>query len=370
MANKIRLGFIGANVRSTWASQSHFPALLAHPDVELTAVCTRNPESADAARKAFGAKLAFTDYRTMVASKEIDAVAVVVRVPSHYEPTRAAIEAGKHVYTEWPLGRNTAEAEELTALARAKGVQTAVGLQSRVSPALLYMKEQIEAGYVGEVLACHVTTMRDGTLERPSSRTWQRDASLGANTLTIANGHVIDALRFVAGNFARVACLVTTQAKQWYETDTRKLVDVTSPDNVLVSGQLVSGAVASVHVGAVPWAGGGFRMEIFGREGALVATGNVSSQRGEMLRLQGAQRSHALSELVIPERFVHVPAGFPRGDPFNVGQMYALFAEAVRTGGAGKSPSGLPTFDTAVDLHRFIDTIQQASDTGRALPVA
>ena len=367
MTNKIRLGFIGANVRSTWASQSHFPALLAHPDVELTAVCTTSPASAEEARKAFGAKLAFHDYRAMVASTEIDAVAVVVRVPSHYETTKAAIEAGKPVYTEWPLGRNTAEAEELTALARAKGVQTACGLQSRVSPALLYVKELIETGYVGEVLACHVTTMRDGTLERPSSRTWQRDASLGANTLTIANGHVIDALRFVAGNFARVACMVTTQAKQWYETDTKKMVDVTSPDNVLVSGQLARGAVASVHVGAVPWAGGGFRMEIFGRDGTLVATGNVSSQRGEMLRVQGAQRSQTLSDLAPPERFVHVPASFPRGDPFNVGQMYALFAESIRT---GKSQSRLPTFDTAVELHHFTDIIQQASDTGRTMVVA
>src|SRR6202795_1996363 len=108
MANKIRLGFIGANVRSIWASQSHFPALLASPDVELTAVCTTRPETAEAARKAFGAKLAFTEFKAMVASKEIDAVAVVVRVPSPYEPTRAASEAGKHAYTEWPLGRTTA----------------------------------------------------------------------------------------------------------------------------------------------------------------------------------------------------------------------------------------------------------------------
>ncbi|HEX3169086.1 MAG TPA: gfo/Idh/MocA family oxidoreductase, partial [Burkholderiales bacterium] len=62
MANKIRLGFIGANVKSTWASQSHFPALRASPDVELTAVCTTKPESAEEARKVFGAKLAFTDF--------------------------------------------------------------------------------------------------------------------------------------------------------------------------------------------------------------------------------------------------------------------------------------------------------------------
>jgi predicted dehydrogenase len=366
MAKKIRLGFVGANVRSTWASQSHFPALRASPDVELSGVCTTRPETAEEARKAFGARLAFTDFRAMAASPEIDAIAVVVRVPFHYEPTKAAIEAGKHVYTEWPLGRTTAEAEELAALARAKGVQTAVGLQSRVSPALLYLKELIEEGYVGEVLSGHADCMRDGALERPSSRTWQRDVTLGANPLTIANGHVIDALRFVVGDFARVSCMVTTQAKQWFETDTKKMVDVTSPDNIMVSGKLASGAVASVHVAAVPWAGGGFRMVIYGREGTLVATGNVSSQRGEMLRIQGAKRSHELTDLPIPERFVWMPPEFPRGDPFNVGQMYSLFAEAVRT---GQKQSRLPTFDTAVDLHRFLDTIRQSSDTGRELPV-
>ena len=145
MSDKLRLGFVGANVNSTWASQSHFPALLASPDVEFTAVCTTRPESAEEARQAFGAKLAFHDFREMAASPDIDAIAVVVRVPSHYEPTKAAIEGGKHVYTEWPLGRNTAEAVELADLAREKGVQTVVGLQSRVSPALMYIKELIEA---------------------------------------------------------------------------------------------------------------------------------------------------------------------------------------------------------------------------------
>jgi predicted dehydrogenase len=367
MAKKIRLGFVGANVRANWASQSHYPALAASPDVELTAVCTTRAETAEAARKSFGAKLAFTDFREMVTSPEIDAVAVVVRVPLHYEPTKAAIEAGKHVYTEWPLGRNTAEAEELAALARAKGVQTACGLQSRVSPALLYMKEQVETGYVGEVLACHADCMRDGALERPSNRAWQRDVSLGANPLTIANGHVIDALRFVVGDFARVSCMVTTQAKQWYETDTKRWVDVTSPDNIMVSGKLASGAVASVHVAAVPWAGGGVRMVIYGKEGTLLATGNVSTQRGEMLRVQGAKRSHELRDMPIPGRFSWVPLEFPRGDPFNVGQMYALFAEAIRT---GKKQERLPTFDTAVDLHRFLDAIRQSSDTGRELAVS
>ena len=365
MADKIRLGFVGANINSGWSTQSHYPALLASPDVELTAVCTSRPESAEEARKAFGAKLAFHDFREMVVSPEIDAVAVVVRVPLHYEPTKAAIEAGKHVFTEWPLGRTTAEAEELAALAKAKGLQTAVGLQSRVSPAVLYVKELIDDGYVGEVLSCHVTTMRDGALERHSSRNWNLDISQGANTLTIANGHVIDALRFVLGDFKRVACMVTTQVQKMYETDTQKYIDVTSPDNVRVSGQLVRGAAATVSVGAVPWAGSGFRMEIYGREGTLITTGSVSSQRGEMLRVQSAKGSNELKDLALPERYFYVPEDFPRGDPFNVGQLYTLFAEAIRTG-----ENRLPTFDTAVELHRFIDTIKKASDTGQEQAVA
>ena len=202
MADKIRLGLIGASVSGTWSARSHLPALQASSDVELTAVCTTQADSAEAARRAWGARLAFDDWRKMIASPEIDAVAVVVRVPSHYAPTKAALEAGKHVYCEWPLGRTTAEAVELAALAKARGLVTAVGLQARVNPAVMHMKELVEAGFVGEVMAVHVSLMRDGVLSRPSHRTWQRDAELGANTLTIANGHTVDAMRFVAGDFS------------------------------------------------------------------------------------------------------------------------------------------------------------------------
>ena len=366
MSGKIRLGFVGANVRSNWASESHFPALKASPDVELTAVCTRNAASAEEARQAFGARLAFSDYREMVASPEIDAVLVVVRVPSHYEPTKAAIEAGKHVYTEWPLGRTTAEAEELAALARAKGLQTASGLQARVSPELLYMKQLIDTGYVGEVLACHASCMRPGPLERLASRTWTRDVTQGANPLTIQAGHIVDTLRFVAGDFAELGAMVTTQSRQWYQTDTKQMVDVTSPDNVLVNGRLANGAVASVHVGNVPWAPTGYRMEIYGREGTLTVSHKISSNHGN-LKLQGAQRGNELKDLAIPGEFAQVPADFPRGAPYGIGQMYALFAEGIRT---GKAPARLPTFDTAVEMHRLLDAIRKASEEKKILQLS
>jgi predicted dehydrogenase len=364
MTNKIRLGLIGASVKGTWSARSHLPALQTGSDVALTAVCTTKAGSAEAARQAYGARLAFDDYRKMTASPEIDAVAVVVRVPSHYGPVKAALEAGKHVYCEWPLGRTTAEAEELTALAKAKGLVTAVGLQARVNPTLMYMKELVDAGFVGDMVAVHVSLLREGVLSRPSHRTWQRDAELGANTLTIPNGHTIDAMRFVAGSFARLSGVVSTQVKQWLDTGTNTLLDVTSPDNVLVNGWLSNGAVASVHIGTIPYAGSGYRMEIYGRNGTLVASGKDSPQLGEV-SLHGAKGSNTLAPMPVPAKFSIAAPGTPSGEAFNVGQMYTRFAQAV---GAGESHP--PSFETAVGLHRLIDAIKQASDTGREVTIA
>jgi predicted dehydrogenase len=358
MVDTIRLGLVGASVSGTWSARSHLPAVQASPNIELTAVCTTKAESAEAARQAYGARLAFDDYRKLVSSPEIDAVAVVVRVPSHYAPTRAALEAGKHVYCEWPLGRTTSEAEELSALAKSNRLVTAVGLQARVNPALMHMKEQVEAGFVGEVLSVHVSLLREGVLSRPSHRTWQRDVELGAHTLTIAAGHTVDAMRFITGDFTRLSAVVATQAKQWLDTGTGKLLYVTSPDNVLLNGRLANGAVASVHVGAIPFAGSGYRMEIYGREGTLVATGEDSPQLSTVL-LHGARCGNKLEPLPIPEQFTVAPLGTPAGEPSNVGQMYALFAQAIRDG-----KSHQPTFETAVDLHRLIDAVRQSSDSG------
>jgi predicted dehydrogenase len=361
MAAKIRLGLIGASVKGTWSARSHLPAIQANSSVELTAVCTTKADSAEAARQAWGARLAFDDYRKMIASPEVDAVAVVVRVPSHYAPAKAALEAGKHVYCEWPLGRTTAEAVELATLAKAKRLATAVGLQARVAPALMYMKEQIEAGFVGEVMAVRVSLLREGVLSRPSSRTWQRDADLGANTLTIANGHTVDAMRFIAGDFRRLNAVVATRAKQWLETDTKRMVEVTAPDNVLTSGWLANGAVVSVHVASVPFAGSGYRMEIYGREGTLVATGEDSPQLSEV-SLHGANGGNTLAPMPVPARFSFAAVGTPSGDALNVGRLYSLFAEAIHDG-----YSRQPTFETAVELHRLIDTLRRASDEGREM---
>ena len=363
MPDKIRLGIIGANIHRGWAPRAHLPAVVASPEFELTAVCTTRQESAEESRQKFGARLAFDDYRKMLAHPDIDAVVVSLRVPSHYEPTMAALNAGKHVYTEWPLGQTTAEAQEMADLAQAKGVRNMVGLQARANPGILYAKDLVESGYVGDVMSCHVSRINGGVLQRTSDRTWQREVDLGANTLTIACGHTIDALRFVVGNFSHVSSVVSTQAKEWLEVDTKQMVDVSSPDNILVSGKLANGGVGSVHIASNPWAGSGYRMEIYGREGTLIVSSEGSANTN-VVRIQGVREGNTLEDLEIPEKYVYVLEGMPQGEAYNVGQMYYQFGQSILSGNNCQ-----PDFQQAVELHRFIDNIRQASDQGREVVV-
>ena len=134
MTDRLRVGIVGASADGQgWAPISHFPALRTLPGFEIAAICTAHADTAAAAAKVYGVKRAFHDYPTMVQEPDIDLVSVVVRVPNHHQVVMAALNAGKHVYCEWPLGANLAEAEEMAALARSKGVRAMVGLQARRS---------------------------------------------------------------------------------------------------------------------------------------------------------------------------------------------------------------------------------------------
>src|ERR1700694_3117837 len=150
-SRKIRVGIVGASANRGFASIAHIPALRALPHFEIAAVCTTRQESAVMAARHYGVPLAFADPEKLARHPNVDLVTVSVKVPDHYRPVLAAIEAGKHVYCEWPLGRDTDEAIRLHDAAERAGVRHAVGLQSQMSPAINYVKDLVAEGYVGQV---------------------------------------------------------------------------------------------------------------------------------------------------------------------------------------------------------------------------
>jgi predicted dehydrogenase len=364
MTDPIRIGIVGATVTqggSGWGANAHVPALKVLPEYRLRAVCTAHEDTAKASAAAFGAELAFHDIDQMVAHPDIDLVVVSVKVPVHFELVMAALRAGKDVFCEWPLGANLAEAEQMAALARERGVRTMVGLQARSDATVLYARELIGQGYLGEVLTANLSIIGQAIIERTSGRVWQGERAAGANTLTIQGGHGIDALCFLLGEFAEVSARVTTRVTEWRLVDTGATVPVDAPDNISVAGRLESGAEVAIQVAAVPSNPSGYRLEIYGRDGSLTLTAGGSVNIGPS-RLFGAQGKESLAALDVPERFTLVPEGTPVGPPRNVAQAYALLADARSDGGAWG-----PDFDAAVQRHRLLDAFERSSNEGRAV---
>lgn len=125
---------------------------------QISALQNSSKASAEAAAEKYELKnVATYDNPSAIASDpNVDIVAVSVNVPEHYDLIKPALEAGKDVFSEWPLARNLAEAEELVQLAHEKGVRTLVGLQARQSPSIVKAKEIVASGKLGKILG---TTM-------------------------------------------------------------------------------------------------------------------------------------------------------------------------------------------------------------------
>lgn len=360
MADSVRVGLVGADASgSGWGSVAHVPALRAADGIELAAVCTSRPESAAAAGEAYGVR-SFHDVRDLAAQPDIDVVSVVVRVPKHRELVMAALEGGKHVFSEWPLGANLAEAEEMVTVANTAGVVTAVGLQGRHDPSLTYIKQLHSDGWLGRVIAVNVTMMGGGALEHRSADAWMGVNANGANFLTIVGGHTIDAVAHCLSPFAELSASVATLVPDWYLTDTGETIEVDAPDNVAVNGVLEGGAIVSLQAGSVPFNASGWRMEIYGTEGTIIASTSGLPQITP-ITLTGARGTDLLQELAVPDH-VRGSGRFPGGPPGNVGRAYQHMAQTIR---AGRSFS--PDFAHARRVHKLLDLIQQSSDEGTSL---
>ena len=206
----------------------------------------------------------------------------------------------------------------------------------------------------------HNGNVTQAITQRGSGRIWQARRANGANTLTIAAGHAIDALCFVVGEFNEVSARLAVTITEWQNTETGETEQVDSPDWVSVSGRLESGAQAAFLVTTVPYNASGNRFEIYGTEGTLVIAG-ASSNLGPN-ELRGARRSDPLSAMQAPAQFLLAPRGTPDGPARNVAQAYARLAAALR-GASGYRPD----FAHAVKRHKLIEAIERSAAEGRAV---
>ena len=359
----LRLGIVGANPTMGWAPRTHLPAIVGLPEIELTAVCTTKEASAKESAEKFDARKAYSNYKDLVADPDVEIVDVCVRVPYHYDIVMAAIEAGKDVYCEWPLAATVKQAEDIVNLAEKKGVRTMVGLQSRGSPSLLHLHNLIASGWIGKIVSVNMTHLGGGLLSpRGADATWRGDKTNGANTMTIAGGHSIDAVQWVVEPFTEVAALVDTLAPEWPMADGGTF-KATAPDHVAFTARLANGGIANVQVASLPHHASGYRMEVYGTEGTLVATAGQAQTLP--VKIRGGQASDKeLHDIEVPAALRYVPSSVPDGTPVNFGQMLSRFAESIRD-----KKTVTPTFADALANHRLLDAIERSSQTHAAVKV-
>lgn len=149
--HNIRVGIIGAG---GWAKYRHIPALQNLQEFEIVAVSSHKQETADQTAAHFNIPHPFGDEQALVNHPEADLVAVVAPAPEHARLVKAVIEAGKDVYSEWPLTTSTAVSEELLSLAEAKRVRHMVGLQRRMGPSARYTRDLLKTGLRGQTPQC------------------------------------------------------------------------------------------------------------------------------------------------------------------------------------------------------------------------
>lgn len=251
----IRFAIIGlsASATTSWAAEGHLPYLLlprAREHYEIVALLNSSVQAAEAARDHFGlpsSVRAYGDPAALAADEGVDLVVCCTRVDTHAAVVRPSLEAGKAVFIEWPTASGYASALTLAGLPGS--ARSVVGLQGRVCPPVLKLKDLIRSGRVGRVLSSEARVFanilrRDALSE---GLAYFADRSVGGNPLTITYGHVIDFVHDVLGEWEgdRPASTMQIQRPQLRilgaDGATTRTVRSDVPDFLAIHGKLAPG---------------------------------------------------------------------------------------------------------------------------------
>jgi predicted dehydrogenase len=260
-----RIGLIGCG---GIARSAHLPAI-AHLSglVRLVAAADVRAEAARSAAAPFGAD-AYTDYRQVLARRDVDMVILCTPEYAHREQVEAAAAAGKHVLSEKPMARTLAEADAMIDAARRAGVRLMIGHSRRFTGRYQQVRRAIDAGEIGEVRVLRENERRSrppageaGTYWTPEHWTGDPSRSVGA---VLTNGiHEADLFRWFAG---------AEPVRVFAEHKTTRPGSLV-PDFITFTVEFANGAVASAEVSNClpPGYPSYHQLEIHGTRGSLRA---------------------------------------------------------------------------------------------------
>jgi predicted dehydrogenase len=267
------VGFIG----SGWMARSHAHALHSinhlaplEKTAELVAIAGRRADQVAGVARELGFARWTTDWRQVVADPEVEVVADLAPNDVHAGPILAALELGKPVLCEKPLGRDAQEARTMLDAARTAGVTHACAFNYRFVPAIRLAKEVVGSGRLGRIRHFRAAYLQDWAGSPEVGRNWRFERSRSGSGAVGDYSHIVDLMRYLAGE----PRAVTAEVERFIDhrpdpggSGQPLPVDV---DDAYAAVLRLDGALATLEGSrcATGWKGGQL-MEVNGSEGSL-----------------------------------------------------------------------------------------------------
>ena len=332
MSSTIRIGIVGAGDNTRL---HHIPGLKKQDSVEIVSVCNRRLESSQKVAKEFSIPKIHTDWKTLIASDEIDAVVIGTWPYLHCPITLAALDAGKHVMTEARMAMNAQEARLM--LEKSK-MNPQLVTQIVPSPITLQIDRMVQKliaeNYLGEILALDIKSNSTSFIDFSSSLHWRHNRTLsGLNIL--AMGIWYEAILRWIGEASQVTAMSKVNVKQRKDGN-GILRSVTIPDHLDILTKMACGAQGHWQFSAVTGlTSSPSEAWIFGSEGTLRCNPESADLYGGKRGDSGLKKISVPPELIgkwrVEEEFINAIRGQEKisHTSFEEGFKYMQFTEAV-----------------------------------------
>jgi len=222
--NKVlRIGLIGCGFMGRTHSNGYnriknfFPELVYQP--LLKAVCSRTADKVRAFAEQWGYESAETDWKTLIARDDIDAVDICTPNDSHAEIAIAAAAKGKMILCEKPLSRTLEEGQKMVDAVEKAGVQNTIWYNYRRIPAVTLAKQIIDSGKLGKIFHYRANFLQDWTispeLPQGGEGLWRLDVDAAGSGVTgDLLAHCIDTAMWLNGGIKDVSAVTETFIKE------------------------------------------------------------------------------------------------------------------------------------------------------------
>ena len=334
----------------------------------LKAVSARNEERVKKFAANWGYESYETDWRALVARKDIDVIDIASPNDTHHDIAIAAAKAGKMVMCEKPLGRTAAEAKEMVDAVEAAGVPNTVWYNYRRVPAVVLIKQLLDEGVFGRVFHYRAQFLQDWTISQDLPQggegLWRLDVSVAGSGVTgDLLAHNIDTALWLNGPIVEVTAMTETFIKERKHNLTGKVEPVGIDDASAVLCRFENGSLGMFE--ATRYARGHKALY------TLEVNGEKTSARWDLHDLHRLQYfDHRDEGRVRGWRSVHITDG---DQPYmkhwwvpglQIGYEHTFihqFADFVEAAGGGKPLA--PTFRDGLATDYVTDAILKSAKT-------